>query len=92
MSDLRAKISITTTLELEMAILSFSGEIINELDGSFMSFEFDYEVYEDSDMTREDVEQMGLDYASFADHEVLNYIMDNLSVSLSLENVEMDEE
>ena len=75
-----------------MAILSFSGEIINELDGSFMSFEFDYEVYEDSDMTREDVEQMGLDYASFADHEVLNYIMDNLSVSLSLENVEMDEE
>ena len=73
-----------------MAILSFSGEIINELDGSFLSFEFDYEVYEDSDMTREDVEQMGLDYASFADHEVLNYIMDNLSVVLNLENVEMD--
>lgn len=75
-----------------MAILSFSGEIINELDGSFMSFEFDYEVYEDPDMTREDVEQMGLDYASFADHEVLNYIMDNLSVVLTLENVEMEEE
>ena len=73
-----------------MAILSFSGEIINELDGSFLSFEFDYEVYEDSDMTREEVEQMGLDYASFADHEVLNYIMDNLSVVLNLENVEMD--
>ena len=75
-----------------MAVLSFSGEIINELDGSFMSFEFDYEVYEDSDMTREDVEQMGLDYASFADHEVLNYIMDNLSVVLTLENVEMEDE
>ena len=73
-----------------MAILSFSGEIINELDGSYMSFEFDYEVYEDSDMTREDVEQMGLDYASFADHEVLNYVMDNLSVVLTLENVETD--
>ena len=73
-----------------MAVLSFSGEIINELDGSFLSFEFDYEVYEDSDMTREEVEQMGLDYASFADHEVLNYIMDNLSVVLNLENVEMD--
>ena len=73
-----------------MAILSFSGEIINELDGSFMSFEFDYEVYEDSDMTREDVEQMGLDFASFADHEVLNYVLDNLSVVLTLENVEME--
>lgn len=75
-----------------MAILSFSGEIINELDGSFLSFEFDYEVYEDADMTREDVEQMGLDYASFADHEVLNYVMDNLSVVLTLENVEMEDE
>ena len=75
-----------------MAILSFSGEIINELDGSFLSFEFDYEVYEDSDMTREDVEQMGLDFASFADHEVLNYVMDNLSVVLTLENVEMEDE
>ena len=73
-----------------MAILSFSGEIINELTGSYMEFEFDYEVYEDSDMTREDVEQMGLDFASFADHEVLNYVLDNLSVVLTLENVETD--
>lgn len=75
-----------------MAILSFSGEIINELDGSYMSFEFDYEVYEDSDMSREDIVQMGEDFASFADHEVLNYILDNLSVTLNLENVEMDNE
>ena len=75
-----------------MAILSFSGEIINELDGSFMSFEFDYEVYEDSDMTRDEVEQMCLDYASFAEQEVLDYIMSNLSVVLTLENVEMEDE
>ena len=75
-----------------MAILSFSGEIINELTGSYMEFEFDYEVYEDSDMTREDVVQMGEDFASFADHEVLNYVMDNLSVVLTLENVEMEDE
>ena len=75
-----------------MAILSFSGEIINELDGSYMEFEFDYEVYEDSDMTREDVEQMGQDFASFADHEVLNYIMDNLSVVLNFEHVETDDD
>ena len=73
-----------------MAVLSFSGEIINELDGSFMSFEFDYEVYQDSDMTREELVQMGEDFASFSDHEVLNYIMDNLSIVLNLENVETD--
>ena len=73
-----------------MAVLSFSGEIINELDGSFMSFEFDYEVYEDPDMTREELVQMGEDFASFSDHEVLNYIMDNLSIVLNLENVETD--
>ena len=73
-----------------MAVLSFSGEIINELDGSFMSFEFDYEVYQDSDMTREELVQMGEDFASFRDQEVLNYIMDNLSVVLNFENVESD--
>jgi len=75
-----------------MAILSFSGEIINELTGSYMEFEFDYEVYEDPDMTREEVEQMGQDFASFADQEVLGYVMDNLSVILNFEDVRMDDE
>ena len=73
-----------------MAVFSFSGEIINELDGSFLSFEFDYEVYEDPDMTREELVQMGEDFASFADQEVLGYIMDNLSVILNFEGVETD--
>ena len=73
-----------------MAVLSFSGEIINELDGHFMEIEFDYEVYQDPDMTREELVQMGEDFASFRDQEVLNYIMDNLSVVLNFENVESD--
>lgn len=73
-----------------MAILSFSGEIINELDSSFLEFEFDYEVYEEPDTTREELVQMGQDYASFADHEVLNYVMDNLSIILNFEGVETD--
>lgn len=73
-----------------MATFSFSGEIINELDSSFLSFEFDYEVYEDPDMTREELVQMGEDFASFADQEVLGYIMDNLSVILNFEGVETD--
>ena len=75
-----------------MATFSFSGEIINELDGSFLEFEFDYDVYEDPDMSREELVQMGEDYASFADHEVLNYVMDNLSVVLRFEDVTMDDE
>jgi hypothetical protein len=72
-----------------MATFSFSGEIVNELDSSFLSFEFDYEVYEDPDMTREELEQMGENFASFADQEVLGYIMDNLSVILNFEGVEV---
>ena len=73
-----------------MAVLSFSGEIINELDGHFMEIEFDYEVYQDPDMTREELVQMGEDFASFRDQEVLGYIMDNLSVVLNFEHVETD--
>lgn len=73
-----------------VAVFHFTGEIINELDSSFLEFEFEYEVYEDPDMTREELVQMGQDYASFSDHEVLNYIMDNLSVVLNFEHVEAD--
>ena len=73
-----------------MATFHFTGEIINELDGSFLEFEFEYDVYEDPDTTREELVQMGQDYASFADHEVLNYVMDNLSVVLNFEHVEAD--
>ena len=73
-----------------MAVFHFTGEIINELDSSFLEFEFEYEVYEDPDMTNDELVQMGEDFASFSDHEVLNYIMDNLSVILRFEGVEAD--
>jgi len=72
-----------------MAVFHFTGEIINELTGHFMDFEFEYEVYEDPDMTRDELVQMGQDFASFRDREVLNYIMDNLSVVLNFEEVEV---
>lgn len=75
-----------------MATFSFSGEIINELDSSFLEFEFEYDVYEDPDMTYDELVQMGQEYASYADHEVLNYVMDNLSVILRFEEVRMDDE
>lgn len=71
-----------------MAILSFSGEVYCELTGYSLELDFDYEVYED-DISREDLEQMGRDFASFRDPEVLQYVLDNLSVTLNLENVEV---
>ena len=75
-----------------MAILSFSGEIYNEITGYSMELEFDYEVYEDAEMTREEMVELGNDYASAADFEVYQYILDNLSIMLNLENVEMEDE
>ena len=73
-----------------MATITFSAEIINEITGHALDFEFDYEIYQDSDMTREEIEEMAEDFASFRDQEVLGYIMDNLSIVLNLENVETD--
>ena len=75
-----------------MAILSFSGEIYNEITGYALELEFDYEVYEDAEMTREEMVELGNDYASAADFEVYQYILDNLSIMLNLENVEMEDD
>ena len=75
-----------------MAVFHFTGEIICELTGQYLDFELEYDVYEDPDMTSEELVQMGKDYASFSDREVLNYIMDNLSVVLNFEHVETDDD
>ena len=73
-----------------MAIFYFTGEIINELSGHSMELEFEYDVYEEPDTTREELVQMGQDYASAADFEVFQYILDNLSIILNFEDVETD--
>lgn len=73
-----------------MAVFHFTGEIINELDSSFLEFEFEYEEYEDPDMTREELVQMGKDFASFRNPEMLQYVLDNLSIVLNFEDVETD--
>lgn len=75
-----------------MAVFHFTGEIICELTGQYLDFELEYDVYEDPDMTRQELIQMGQDYASFADQEVLGYVMDNLSVVLNFEHVETDDD
>ena len=75
-----------------MAIITFGAEIINEITGHFLDFEFDYEVYQDPDMTREEIEEMAEDFASFRDQEVLGYIMDNISIVLDVRDVIVDDE
>ena len=75
-----------------MAVFHFTGEIICELTGQYLDFELEYDVYEDPDMTREELVQMGEDYASFRDQEVLGYIMDNISIVLEVRDVIVDDE
>ena len=75
-----------------MATITFSAEIINEITGHALDFEFDYDIYQDPDMTREEIEEMAEDFASFRDQEVLGYIMDNLSVILEVRDVIVDDE
>ena len=54
-----------------MAVFHFTGEIICELTGQYLDFELEYDVYEDPDMTREELVQMGQDYASFPSPDLL---------------------
>lgn len=75
-----------------MAIITFGAEIINEITGHALDFEFDYDIYQDPDMSREDVEEMAEDFASFRDQEVLGYIMDNISIVLDVREVIVDGE
>ena len=75
-----------------MAIITFGAEIINEITGHALDFEFDYDIYQDPDMTREEIEEMAEDFASFRDQEVLGYIMDNISIVLDVRDVIVDDE
>lgn len=75
-----------------MATITFSAEIINEITGHALDFEFDYDIYQDPDMTREEIEEMAEDFASFRDQEVLGYIMDNISIVLDVRDVIVDDE
>ena len=75
-----------------MVTITFAAEIINEITGHALDFEFDYEVFQDPDMTREEIEEMAEDFASFRDQEVLGYIMDNISIVLDVRDVIVDDE
>ena len=72
-----------------MATITFSVELICELTGDFMNFEYDYETYDD--MTREELEQLADDLVMGRDAELYNEIMANISIVPVVENVSADE-
>jgi hypothetical protein len=72
-----------------MATITFSVELICELTGDFMNFEYDYETYDD--MTREELEQLADDLVMGRDAELYNEIMANISIVPVVENVSEDE-
>jgi hypothetical protein len=71
-----------------MATITFSVELICELTGDFMNFEYDYEAF---DMTREELEQLADDLVMGRDAELYNEIMANISIVPVVENVVADE-
>jgi hypothetical protein len=72
-----------------MATITFSVELICELTGDFMNFDYDYETYED--MTREELEALADDLVMGRDAELYNEIMANISIVPVVENVSADE-
>ena len=72
-----------------MTTITFSVELICELTGDFMNFEYDYETYDD--MTTEEAEALADDLVSGRDPELYNEIMANISIVPTVENVVADE-
>lgn len=72
-----------------MATITFNVELICELTGDFMNFDYDYETYDD--MTREELEALADDLVSGRDAELYNEIMSNISIVPVVENVSTDE-
>jgi len=69
--------------------ITFSVDLICELTGDFMNFEYDYETFDD--MTTEEAEAFADDLATGRDPELFNEIMANISIVPTVENVVSDE-
>lgn len=61
-----------------MATINFEIELINETNGQFMNFEYEYEVYED--MSEDELRDMADDLASGSDPDLYREIMDQISI------------
>lgn len=74
-----------------MATLNFSIELINELTGHSLNFEYVHEFFDD-DYTEEEVHEYANDLVSGRDPELYNDILSNISIVPTLDFVERDNE
>jgi hypothetical protein len=72
-----------------MATITFSVELINELTGHSLNFEYDWEEY---GLSKEEAEQFADDLASGRDMALFDEILNNVSIIPTVENVEVDDE
>ena len=72
-----------------MATIMFDIEIINEHNGSFMNFEYDYEIM-DPDLTEVDIQNIADDLAHGVDPDLYETILGNLSIIPRVSYIEMD--
>lgn len=72
-----------------MAKIVFDVEIANELNGSYMNFDYEYEV--DDDMTEDEVQSLADDIVSGFDQSFYDEILSWISINPSVSYIEMDE-
>jgi hypothetical protein len=72
-----------------MATITFSVELINELTGHSLNFEYDWEEY---GLSKEEAEQFADDLASGRDMALFDEILNNVSIIPTVENVEVDDD
>ena len=71
-----------------MATITFSVELINELTGHSLDFEYDWEEY---GLSKEEAEEFADDLASGRDMALFDEILNNISIVPTVENVVADE-
>jgi hypothetical protein len=71
-----------------MATITFSVELINELTGHSLDFEYEWEEY---GLSKEEAEEFADDLASGRDMSLFDEILNNISIVPTVENVSADE-
>lgn len=72
-----------------MAKIVFDIEVSNELDGSHMNFEYEYDI--DSNLTEVEAQEIADEIVSGADSRFYDEILSWISVNPSVSYIEMDE-
>ena len=72
-----------------MHSIVFDVELSNELDGTTMNFEYEYEV--DSDLTEDEVQEIANDIVGGFDHRFYDEVLSCISIVPSVSYIEMED-